>query len=134
MKNASYVLRNICAIIFLLPVIFALTHCSSMFAPTTFVIDHDQANVSFTRTASTAQLDTIRQLMGQQGADLVYTSIKKDGDKLSELSFTLSYGGHTGSAKTNFVNLRGRSFGFIVEFRDSWSVKNKLLQLTESVY
>lgn len=77
-----------------------------MYPPTTFVIDHDQANVSFTRAASTAQLDSIRELMAQRGAELVYTSIKKDGDKLSELSFTLSYGGHTGSAKTNFVNLR----------------------------
>ncbi len=89
-----------------------------MYPPTTFVIDHDQANVSFTRAASTAQLDSIRELMAQRGAELVYTSIKKDGDKLSELSFTLSYGGHTGSAKTNFVNLRGKHFGFIVEFRD----------------
>lgn len=118
MKSSYDVLQKWCAIIVLLPVIFTLVNCKNMYAPTTFVIDHDKANVNFTRAASTAQLDSIRQRMAQQGADLVYTSIKKDGELLSELSFTLSYGGHKAIAKTNFVNLRGKQFGFLVEFRE----------------
>ena len=87
-----------------------------MIAPTSYVIDENKADVTFTRKASDAQLDSIRLLMAARGAELNYTSVKKDGNLLNELAFTLTYGGHTGMARTNFVNLRGRPFGYYLEF------------------
>ncbi len=107
----------------LLGCLLLLSACFNKYPKTSIELSEQQIVVFFTRTATEQLLDSIKTVCQSKGVQLEYSSIKKDGKLLNELEFIVQYQHRRGMAKTNFVNLRSKHFGFEIEFRPDGKFK-----------
>ncbi|MEP7196312.1 MAG: hypothetical protein ABI851_07305 [Saprospiraceae bacterium] len=97
-----------------------LSSCKNMYPKPMIDIGTDHAEVHFTRGTSNDQLDFIHNELEKKEIIIEYSNVKWDGGILSQLEFTIKNKfGNVGTAKTNFANLRGRPFGFYIQYDGS---------------
>lgn len=89
----------------------SMTQCMPEPKPHQIIMEDHVMEVHFGRKMSRELLDSVRNLVGQEGVVLNYPELKYDGQLLSKLAFTIQFKGRQGVASTNFV-YRGKPFGF----------------------
>lgn len=94
------------------------TQCQNNFPPTTLEITDKKIEAHFTRAATKSQLDSIQQVLTHHKIQLEYTILNWDNEVLSEMEFKVIVKNQYGIARSNFVNLRGKHFGFMIDLKD----------------
>ncbi|MEO6189668.1 MAG: hypothetical protein ABIO44_04135 [Saprospiraceae bacterium] len=93
-----------------------LFQCRNMYKEPFVNITHQVAEVHFERPMTQELLNEIKTKLEAEGIIINYTTINWDGKLLSKLGFEIiDNKGRRGAATTNFVNLRGKAFGFRVD-------------------
>ncbi|NOT37396.1 MAG: hypothetical protein HOP11_08470 [Saprospiraceae bacterium] len=105
--------------------------CALGFPEPLININNQGAEVHFTRKMKQEDLNSIKSSLQNYGVEINYLDSKFDGGNLSKLSFEIkTLNGQVGEASTNFVNLRGKPFGFKLKYDGSefivGEIKSKL--------
>ncbi len=90
--------------------------CNNFIAEPIIEIQDTHINIRFTRKTTDDQLHFIKTELQKKNIEIQFPSVQKDGNLLTELSFEIKFNGNVGTAKTKFINLRGKDFGLMINF------------------
>lgn len=108
-------------------IILLIVSCKMPFPDPVINIGDSGAEVHFTRKITQSDLDQIAAKLKTYNVIIEFIETKFDGGNLSKISFIIGLAnGNKGQAATNFVNLRGRPFGFRIKYDGSVLIVGEL--------